>query len=111
MRHGLPSNANKLNNAHPLEARLKNWEANQEELKMEGLRRNFGMCEVIRREMEMKFARADYRPTLLGGPSNLHLDILRGKDTTIDWDDVFQGDNFDPPSFHDEMEARLSMKW
>jgi hypothetical protein len=28
---------------------------------------------------------------MLGGPSNVHLDILRNRDTDIDWDDVFTG--------------------
>ena len=27
----------------------------------------------------------------LGGPSNLHLDILRNRDCTIEWEDVFTG--------------------
>ena len=33
----------------------------------------------------------DFRPVALGGPSNLHLDILTGRDTNIDVDDIFNG--------------------
>ena len=32
----------------------------------------------------------------LGGPSNLHLDILRNKDCTIEWEDVFTGMSYAP---------------
>src|SRR3954452_8106623 len=43
--------------AHPLEARLKKWEETQDALKMEGLRRTFGISEPIRRGMELKITR------------------------------------------------------
>ena len=33
----------------------------------------------------------DFRPVALGGPSNLHLDIITGRDTRIDVDDIFNG--------------------
>lgn len=33
----------------------------------------------------------DWRPIQLGGPSNFHLDILNGKDTTIEWEDIYKG--------------------
>jgi proteasome maturation protein len=53
--------------AHPLEARLKNWEATQETLKMEGLRRTFGMSEALRRGMELKITRdGSWKPACLG---------------------------------------------
>lgn len=58
---------------------------------MENLRRMFGVQEVVRRGMEMKIAGSDWRPAQLGGPSNFHLDILRGVDERIEWEDVFKG--------------------
>ncbi|KAI9675154.1 MAG: hypothetical protein M1829_003514 [Trizodia sp. TS-e1964] len=102
-----------ISSAHPLEARLKKWEATQEALKMEGLRRTFGMHEPIRRGMELKIAEGgEWRPSVLGGSSSVHADILRGKDTSIEWEDVFKGDVYsDIPEFHTEMEARLRMNW
>ncbi|KAJ2988648.1 hypothetical protein NUW58_g3864 [Xylaria curta] len=42
---------------HPLESRLKAWEATQESLRMESLRKTFGMAEPIRRGMELKITR------------------------------------------------------
>src|SRR5262245_51431656 len=43
--------------AHPLEARLKSWEATQEALRMSALRRTFGVAEPVRRGMELKITR------------------------------------------------------
>lgn len=33
----------------------------------------------------------DFRPVALGGPSNVHLDIISGKDTKIDIEDIYNG--------------------
>ncbi|KAL1962887.1 hypothetical protein VTN77DRAFT_9065 [Rasamsonia byssochlamydoides] len=101
---------------HPLEARLLAWRATQDALKMEMLRRVYGMAEPIRRGMELKIVRdGHFTPMVLGGPQgNIHEDILAlgGRDTEISWEDVFKGDEFrEPPSFHDEMEKRLRMDW
>lgn len=99
--------------AHPLEARLKNWEATQEAVRMETLRRTFGIAEPIRRGMELKIVQnGEWRPMALGGglPS-VHEDILRGKDDTITWEDVFTGDETRPVAgFHDEMEKKLKIQ-
>ncbi|KAL1977379.1 hypothetical protein VTN31DRAFT_238 [Thermomyces dupontii] len=112
-----PYNTEPPVSTHPLEARLKQWRATQDALKMETLRRTFGMAEPIRRQMELKIVRdSEFRPMVLGGgrSSSVHEDILviGGRDTEIDWEDVFTGDEFrEPPSFHDEMEKRLRMDW
>ncbi|KAK8156421.1 proteasome maturation factor UMP1-domain-containing protein [Phyllosticta citrichinensis] len=102
-----------LQSSHPLEARLAKWRATQDALKMEGLRRNFGMAEPIRRGMELKVVRAgEWRPAQLGGASGLHSDILTGRDAEIDWEDVFKGNELGPvPDFHTEMETRMKMNW
>ncbi|KAI9836572.1 MAG: hypothetical protein M1819_001204 [Sarea resinae] len=102
--------------AHPLESRLKNWAATQEALKMESLRRVFGIAEPVRRGMELKIAReGEWRPAVLGGGigrSGVHEEVLGGRDTEISWEDVFRGDELrDIPDFHTEMEARLGMNW
>ncbi|KLU82548.1 hypothetical protein MAPG_01620 [Magnaporthiopsis poae ATCC 64411] len=98
--------------AHPLEARLKAWEATQHQLRMETLRRTFGMAEPIRREMELKIAReGEWRPLVLGNGAarpGVHEDILKGRDTTVDWDDVFTNETTLPVAgIHDEMERKL----
>lgn len=59
---------------------------------MENLRRTFGMAEPIRRGMELKLVTAgEWRPAALGGSSNVHGDILSGRDTEIGWEDVYKG--------------------
>ncbi|OJJ81729.1 proteasome maturation protein [Aspergillus glaucus CBS 516.65] len=115
--HGPPSaNTNTIpSSAHPLEARLLAWRQTQDAMKMEGLRRAYGIAEPVRRGMELKIVRdGTFKPAVLGGGrgGNVHEDILMlgGRDTEVGWEDVFQGDEFkEPATFHDEMEKRLRM--
>lgn len=99
--------------SHPLESRLKNWEATQESLRMESLRRTYGMAEPIRRGMELSIVRrGEWKPMVLGGglPS-LHEEILRGREDMITWEDIFTGDEMrGVPAFHDEMEKKVKMQ-
>ncbi|KAL2066430.1 hypothetical protein VTL71DRAFT_2501 [Oculimacula yallundae] len=99
--------------AHPLEARLKKWEETQTALKMEGLRRTFGIAEPIRRGMELKVVReGEWRPAVLGGGSErgVHEDILRGMDCDCSWEDVFKGDELrGTMGFHEEVERKVGM--
>ncbi|KKA18336.1 20S proteasome maturation protein Ump1 [Rasamsonia emersonii CBS 393.64] len=64
--------------SHPLEARLLAWRATHDAMKMESLRRVYGMAEPIRRGMELKIVRdGTFTPMVLGGPrGNIHEDIL-----------------------------------
>ncbi|KAI5917702.1 proteasome maturation factor [Camillea tinctor] len=99
---------------HPLEARLKAWEATQEGLRMESLRRTFGMAEPIRRGMELQIAReGSWRPVALGGGGarkSVHEDVLRGREACIDWEDVFTGEEQRPVvGVHEEMERKLKI--
>ncbi|CAL3971456.1 unnamed protein product [Diplocarpon coronariae] len=100
--------------AHPLESRLKKWEQTQEALKMEGLRRTFGVAEPIRRGMELKITReGGWRPAVLGGgmEKGVHEDILRGMDCDVCWEDVFKGDELRAlPGFHEEVERKVRMQ-
>ncbi|KAF2869741.1 proteasome maturation factor UMP1-domain-containing protein [Massariosphaeria phaeospora] len=102
-----------LQSAHPLEARLVQWRETQDRMKMEMLRREFGIAEPIRRGMELKIAAAgEWRPAVLGGASGVHKAILEGRDTEIGWEDVFVGNELrEVPDFHSEMEARMKMNW
>jgi len=106
------SNPITLDSAHPLESRLAQWTATQDALKLEGLRRTFGMAEPIRRGMELKIAReGEWRPACLGGnrPS-VHEEILAGRDTMCGWEDVFDGREMRASvGFHDEVEKRVKM--
>ncbi|EMC91763.1 hypothetical protein BAUCODRAFT_38906 [Baudoinia panamericana UAMH 10762] len=99
---------------HPLESRLGQWRAQQEALKMEMLRRQFGIAEPVKRQMELGIVKAgEWRPGQLGaGSAGVHADILAGRDTEIGWEDVFTGDEMrDAVDFHTEMETRMGMTW
>lgn len=117
LRHGVGQSpydaaSNVAASAHPLEARLKNWEATQESLKMESLRRTFGIAEPVRRGMELKMVRdSEWRPLALGnGLPSVHEDILKGKDDTLTWEDVFTGEESRAvPGVLDEMERKLKI--
>ncbi|KAI9873890.1 MAG: hypothetical protein M1830_010416 [Pleopsidium flavum] len=82
-------------------------------MKMESLRRTFGIAEPVRRGMELKIAReGEWRPQALGGTSAVHGEILAGRDMEVSWEDVYRGDDLrDTAEFHTEMEARLRMNW
>jgi proteasome maturation protein len=56
--------------------------------------------------------RGEWRPLALGGglPS-VHEDILRGREDTMSWDDVFTGEETrGVVAFHDEMEKKVKMQ-
>lgn len=87
---GPVSIASQLNNRHPIESRILNWEENTTRAKTETHRRVFGMADPIKREMELNIVKqSEFRPQVLGGSSNIHSDILLNKDTSIDWEDVY----------------------
>lgn len=117
LRHGVApspydSAAGVPSSSHPLEARLKSWEATQDEVRMRSLRQTYGMGEPIRREMELKMVReGEWRPMALGsGLPSVHEDILRGREDTITWEDVFTGDETrTAPVVHEEMEKKLKI--
>ncbi|KAF1915118.1 integral membrane protein DUF92-domain-containing protein [Ampelomyces quisqualis] len=102
-----------LQSAHPLEARLVQWRETQDGVKMEMLRRQFGIAEPVRRGMELKITEAgEWRPAALGRSSGVHKDILEGRDTEIGWEDVFTGNELrQAPDFHSEIESKLRMNW
>ncbi|KAI1818351.1 proteasome maturation factor UMP1-domain-containing protein [Poronia punctata] len=104
---------------HPLEARLKAWEATQENLRMEALRKTFGMAEPIRRGMELKITReGSWRPACLGGKTgvtgvgsaSVHEDVLMGREAFCDWEDIFTGEEQRAAlDVHQEMERKLNI--
>jgi proteasome maturation protein len=105
-----------IDSAHPLEARLKAWQATQESLRMESLRRTFGIAEPVRRGMELKIVRdGEWRPAVLGGGAgglpSVHEDILRGRDESVTWEDVYGGgvELRAVVGVHEEMERKLKM--
>lgn len=80
---------------------------------MESLRRTFGIAEPVRRGMELKIVRdGEWRPLALGnGLASVHEDILKGREDTITWEDVFTGEEMKGvPGVHDEMEKKLKIQ-
>lgn len=72
------------------------WRATQDAMKMEGLRRAYGIAEPVRRGMELKIVRdGTFRPAVLGGMrgGNVHEDILTigGRDAEVQWEDIYTG--------------------
>ncbi|KAL1955532.1 hypothetical protein VTO42DRAFT_8486 [Malbranchea cinnamomea] len=100
---------------HPLEARLLQWRQTQDAMKMEHLKRIYGIAEPVRRAMELKIVReGQWKPAVLGGnfSENIQEEILAlgGRETDVTWEDVFHSEELrEPPTFHDEMEQRLKM--
>lgn len=61
---------------------------------MNMLRREFGIAEPIRRGMEVKICQeGEWRPAVLGYKGEgVHEEILSGRDASVDWEDVFNGE-------------------
>lgn len=109
-----PANlASKINNRHPLEGRVQNWDANEQKTRMESYRRIFGAGEPIKRTMELKIVEdLEFRPSIMGASSDLHKDILLNKDTSVDWEDVYKhdiNDGYNAKDFHSEMEKKMGI--
>ena len=58
------------------------------------LRREFGVGEPVRRGMEVQIVReGEWRPAVLGfRGEGVHEQILKGRDASVDWEDVFVGE-------------------
>jgi len=104
-----PSTVTTLNARHPLESQVKNWNSQQEQLKLELAKRLGGIGEVLRIGTEKMIVSNDFRPVALGGPSNIHLDIINGKDTKIDIEDIYNDTELAHVPFHVELERRLGI--
>lgn len=105
--------ASKINDRHPLEARISSWEETQYQTKLETYRRVFGAGEPIKRTMELEIVNAtDFKPVVLGGSDGMHREILLNKDTSIDWEDIYKGgleNGQAVKDFHSEMEKNLGI--
>ncbi|KAF9056420.1 proteasome maturation factor UMP1-domain-containing protein [Panaeolus papilionaceus] len=89
--------------------RVENWDATQDNLKLTMERNVFGMHAPMRKLMERKIVASgmSHLPTMR--PSNVHLDILMGRDTLIGPADVFLGsDSVAPFDLHKEFEKKSS---
>lgn len=89
MRAGPSSIASNINNRHPLESRLENWEETQSQLRLESMRRIYGIAEPVRRGMELFHCAEGARHTGYQMEDGIGMDILRGTDTKLDVSDIW----------------------
>ncbi|KAK6200946.1 proteasome maturation factor UMP1 [Scheffersomyces amazonensis] len=105
--------ASKVNNRHPLEGRISNWEQTQYETRLETYRRVFGAGEPIKRTMELQIIEStDFKPSLLGGSDPLHKDILLNRDSSVTWEDIYKGgfeSGNNVKDFHSELENKVGI--
>ncbi|XP_004416673.1 PREDICTED: proteasome maturation protein-like [Odobenus rosmarus divergens] len=88
--HGLLRKAcvkNELLPSHPLELSEKNFQLNQEKMIFSTLRNIQGLFAPLKLQMEFKAVQQVQRLPFLPS-SNLSLDILRGNDETIGFEDI-----------------------
>ncbi|TEB39129.1 hypothetical protein FA13DRAFT_1808940 [Coprinellus micaceus] len=94
-----------------LKDRLENWEETQDNLKLNLQRNVHGMHLPMRVLMERKLVAT--QPNFMGslmGTSNVHLDVLMGRDETIEPADVFLGmDSGHPVDVRKEFERRYNL--
>ncbi|TFK30673.1 hypothetical protein FA15DRAFT_699108 [Coprinopsis marcescibilis] len=84
--------------------RLDNWSETQDNLKLNIQRNVYGLHAPMRQLMERKLVNTNPSPFM---SSNIHLDILMGRDETITPSDVFNGPESNLPlDLHKEFEKR-----
>ncbi|KIO24967.1 hypothetical protein M407DRAFT_244259 [Tulasnella calospora MUT 4182] len=106
LRYGQRSLADDISTGNGLQRRLDNWEETQDNLKLNMQRNLYGLHAPVRLMMERKLVGYNpHFPTLK--QSNIHLDILMGRDETLDATDLF-ADPIMGPEFqiHSDMEKK-----
>lgn len=107
---GPRSTASAHNNRHPLEARLRQWDDVEMDFKLESYRRLYGAGEPIRRAMELEIvSKSQTLPQSLADGPNVHLDILKNRDSAVEWEDVFTDKPSLDSSFHAAMERKMGI--
>ncbi|KAG8220144.1 proteasome maturation factor UMP1-domain-containing protein [Butyriboletus roseoflavus] len=90
LQYGPRSIAAETKSRGDIENRLSRWEETQDNFKLTMLRNLYGVHAPARLLMERKIVAAN--PHMPGmGRNNIHLDILMGRDETLDPEDVFLG--------------------
>ncbi|KAI8824150.1 proteasome maturation factor UMP1 [Fimicolochytrium jonesii] len=109
-RQGFRSVRSEIVPQHPLENIAKNWKETHDQLQMTTHRQTFGLHAPLRLQMEKAIVSQIRRIPVLP-TRNLGLDILEGRDSTIDYED-FLGDPSMPTALmdpHVAMEHALGM--
>ncbi|KAG5651816.1 hypothetical protein H0H81_007288 [Sphagnurus paluster] len=107
LRYGPRSLAAEVQTLSGLRGRLENWEATQDNMKLTLQRNIYGMHAPMRRLMERKIVSQSNPFVSAMSPSNIHLDILMGRDSTIEPADVFLGMESGPSlDIHEELRKK-----
>ncbi|KAG2045274.1 proteasome maturation factor UMP1-domain-containing protein [Suillus americanus] len=108
LRYGLRSIATETRGGG-FENRIAKWEETQDNARLHMLANLYGPSAPMRLLMERQIVSAS--PHMPGMPqSNIHLDILMGRDETLDSTDFFLGMESGPPlSIHNDMEKKLRL--
>ncbi|KAG0100186.1 hypothetical protein BGZ93_003652 [Podila epicladia] len=111
MRFGMRQIASEVSAKHPLENRLAEWDNTQLELKMNMARNLHGMHAPIKMAMEQSLVTKARGVSMLP-QSNLGLDILLGKDESIDFEDFLNvpAMSTDMVDIHSVMEHKLGLR-
>ncbi|AAS54698.1 AGR208Wp [Eremothecium gossypii ATCC 10895] len=97
--------AAELADRHPLESRLRDWDACAQRTRLEQYRRIFGAAEPVRRTMELALVSdAEFAPL---GAAALHLDVLNNTEASLDWHDVYPDEQ--QPDVHAAIERSLRL--
>lgn len=87
MRNGLYQVKSSIQGQHPLEARLSQWSETKTNLQMSMYRQTFGLAAPIKLQMERMLVRQTETLIPVTKHHNLGLDILMGRDDTIEFED------------------------
>ncbi|CAL1697233.1 unnamed protein product [Somion occarium] len=110
LRYGPRSLATEVQTTSAIKDRLENWEATQDNLKLTTLRNVYGLHAPVRLLMERKAV--SYNPHMPArSTSNIHLDVLMGRDESVDCADFMMPSSElrQPLDIHAEMEKKLRM--
>ncbi|KAI0757801.1 proteasome maturation factor UMP1 [Daedaleopsis nitida] len=109
-KYGPRSLAAEVTSTSKIRGRLENWEATQDNLKLQMQRQLFGLHMPMRTLMERKIVSQNPHMPILP-QSNLHLDILMGRDETLECVDFMTPASAiaQPLDIHADMEKKLRM--
>ncbi|KAJ3724302.1 proteasome maturation factor UMP1-domain-containing protein [Lentinula guzmanii] len=106
LRYGPRMIATEVKTEGDLKDRLQNWEETQDNLKLTMMRNTYGLHAPMRLLMERNIVSANPHMPVLP-QTNLQLDILMGRDESIEAADVFAGPLNGPPlDIHYDMEKK-----
>ncbi|KDQ19909.1 hypothetical protein BOTBODRAFT_183933 [Botryobasidium botryosum FD-172 SS1] len=108
-RFGTRTISTEINGKSTIQHRLENWEQTQDNLRLNLQRNIYGMHMPMRQLMERKIVAANpHMPVMTR--SNIHLDILMGRDDTLEVGNFFGDVETGPElNIHEDMERKLRL--